>query len=49
VAFARMFLTKPAIKDGGERYLSLEMIDITGKGGRGTLDEFLREEAELVR
>ncbi|MFD2345239.1 hypothetical protein GHK62_04810 [Sinorhizobium terangae] len=49
VAFARMFLTKPAIKDGGQRYLSLEMIDITGKGGRGTLDEFLREEAELVR
>ncbi|ARQ12958.1 Flp pilus assembly Tad-like protein (plasmid) [Rhizobium etli] len=49
VAFARMFLTKPAIKDSSERYLSLEMIDITGKGGRGTADEFLREEAELVR
>lgn len=49
VAFARMFLTKPAVKSGSERYLSLEMIDITGKGGRGTLDEFLREEAELVR
>lgn len=49
VAFARMFLTKPAIKDAGERYLSLEMIDITGQGGRGTLDEFLREESELVR
>ncbi|UTY46596.1 TadE/TadG family type IV pilus assembly protein [Sinorhizobium fredii] len=49
IAFARMFLTKPAIADSGVRYLSLEMIDITGKGGRGTLDEFLREEAELVR
>ncbi|MCY1230535.1 hypothetical protein D9M72_429490 [compost metagenome] len=49
VAFARMFLTKPAIKAGSERYLSLEMIDITGSGGRGRLDEFLREEAELVR
>ncbi|WVT03097.1 pilus assembly protein [Sinorhizobium chiapasense] len=49
VAFARMFLTKPAIKESDERYLSLEMIDITGRGGRGTLDEFLREEAELVR
>lgn len=49
VAFARMFLTKPAIKAGSERYLSLEIIDISGKGGRGTLDEFLREEAELVR
>ena len=44
-----MFLTKPAIKAGSERYLSLEVIDVTGKGGRGTLDEFLREEAELVR
>lgn len=49
IAFARMFLTKPAVKEGSERYISLEMIDITGKGGRGTLDEFLREEAELVR
>ncbi|RWX06849.1 hypothetical protein EHI42_31270 [Rhizobium hidalgonense] len=49
VAFARMFMTKPAIKAGSERYLSLEVIDISGKGGRGTLDEFLREEAELVR
>lgn len=49
VAFTRMFMTKPAIKAGNERYLSLEVIDITGKGGRGTLDEFLREEAELVR
>ncbi|MFT2213410.1 TadE/TadG family type IV pilus assembly protein [Rhizobium giardinii] len=49
VAFARMFMTKPAVKAGSERYLSLEIIDITGKGGRGTLDEFLREEAELVR
>lgn len=49
VAFARMFLTKPAVASGNVRYLSLEMIDITGKGGRGTLDELLREEAELVR
>ncbi|MCA1491868.1 hypothetical protein I6F11_13150 [Ensifer sp. NBAIM29] len=49
IAFARMFATKPAIKQSSERYLSLEVIDITGKGGRGTLDEFLREEAELVR
>lgn len=49
VAFARMFMTKPAVKAGNERYLSLEIIDITGKGGRGTLDEFLREETELVR
>ncbi|QFI67791.1 TadE/TadG family type IV pilus assembly protein [Sinorhizobium alkalisoli] len=49
IAFARMFTTKPALTAGSTRYLSLEMIDITGAGGRGTLDEFLREEAELVR
>lgn len=49
IAFARMFVTKPARASSGVRYLSLEMIDITGKGGLGTLDEFLREEAELVR
>ncbi len=49
VAFARMFLVKPLVKSGNTSYMTLEMIDITGKGGRGTLDEFLREEAELVR
>ncbi|OCP36129.1 TadE/TadG family type IV pilus assembly protein [Ensifer sp. LC163] len=49
LAFARMFLVKPAQSSGSDRYMTLETIDITGQGGRGTLDEFLREEAELVR
>ncbi|CAN7327595.1 TadE/TadG family type IV pilus assembly protein [Pararhizobium sp. LjRoot238] len=49
LAFARMFLVKPAYSSGDDRYMTLETIDITGQGGRGTLDEFLREEAELVR
>ena len=51
VAFASVFLTKPAIKNAGngDRYISMELVDITGKGGRGTLDTFLREELELVR
>ena len=49
IAFARMFLTKPVITSGSDSHMTLEMIDITGQGGRGTLDEFLREEAELVR
>ncbi|MCK3778964.1 Tad domain-containing protein [Ensifer sesbaniae] len=49
VAFARMFLTKPVVTDGSDSHMTLELVDITGKGGRGTLDEFLREEAELVR
>jgi hypothetical protein len=48
-AFVRMFLTKPVITDGNDRYISMEVIDITGKGGLGTIEEFLREEAELVR
>ncbi len=49
LAFARMFLTKPAVTDGSTRYLSLETIDITGQGGMGTLDTYLREESELIR
>ncbi|MEY9558945.1 pilus assembly protein TadG-related protein [Sinorhizobium fredii] len=44
--FTSMFITKPV--DGGAK-LSLEIIDITGNKGRGTLDNFIREEAYLVR
>lgn len=44
--FTSMFITKPV--DGGAK-LSLEIIDITGNKGRGTLDTFIREEAYLVR
>lgn len=48
-AFARMFLTKPMITDGSNKYISLEVVDVTGAGGMGTVENFLREEAELVR
>lgn len=48
-AFARMFLTRPAESNGNDRFLSLEMIDVSGDGGFGTVEEVLREEAELVR
>jgi hypothetical protein len=44
--FTSMFITKP-VNDGSK--LSLEVIDITGNKGRGTLDTFIREEAYLVR
>lgn len=44
--FTSMFVTKPV--DNGAQ-LSLEIIDITGNKGRGTLDNFIREEAYLVR
>ena len=49
VAFARMFLVQPVLTVGNSSRMVLETVDITGQGGRGTLDEFLREEAELVR
>ena len=49
VAFARMFLVQPVLTAGSSSRMVLETVDITGQGGRGTLDEFLREEAELVR
>ena len=45
-AFASFFITEP-IKDGKDIYV--ELVDITGKGGRGTLDNFLRDEAQLYR
>lgn len=45
-AFGSFFITEP-IKDGKEIYV--ELVDITGKGGRGTLDNFLRDEAQLYR
>ncbi|MER9028094.1 pilus assembly protein TadG-related protein [Mesorhizobium sp. M0674] len=45
-AFGSFFMTEP-IKDGKDIYV--ELIDITGRGGRGTLDNFLRDEAQLYR
>lgn len=48
-AFASMFMTKPMTSNGNDKAISLEITDVTGAGGRGTLENFLREEAELVR
>ncbi|UCI07302.1 pilus assembly protein TadG-related protein [Mesorhizobium sp. B1-1-8] len=45
-AFGSFFITEP-IKDSKDIYV--ELVDITGKGGRGTLDNFLRDEAQLYR
>ncbi|WP_292226659.1 pilus assembly protein TadG-related protein [Mesorhizobium sp.] len=45
--FASFFITEP-IKDTGKN-IYVELVDITGKGGRGTLDNFLRDEAQLYR
>ncbi|WP_282595071.1 pilus assembly protein TadG-related protein [Mesorhizobium amorphae] len=45
-AFGSFFITEP-IKDGKEIFV--ELVDITGRGGRGTLDNFLRDEVQLYR
>jgi Flp pilus assembly protein TadG len=45
-AFGSFFITEP-IKDGKQIYV--ELVDITGRGGRGTLDNFLRDEVQLYR
>ena len=44
-----MFMTRPVETNGNERSIFLEVIDISGNGGLGTVEEKLREEAELVR
>lgn len=48
-AFVKMFLTKPSVSLGNDRYLSMEVVDSTGPGGLGSLDEFFRVESILVR
>nr|WP_306264622.1 TadE/TadG family type IV pilus assembly protein [Pararhizobium sp. IMCC3301] len=47
--FARMFLTRPAVASGNDRTIAMEVIDIAGDDGLGSMDDFFREEAELVR
>lgn len=46
--FASFFLTEPA---GGPPNADIygEIVDITGRGGQGTLDNFLRNEVQLYR
>ncbi len=51
-AFLTMFMTKPADGDdtgGSKKTLSMEVTDVSGAGGRGTIQDFLREDAEIVR
>lgn len=45
-AFGSFFITEPIKVD---KDIYVELVDITGKGGRGTLDNFLRDEAQLYR
>jgi hypothetical protein len=46
--FASFFLTEPA-GDPPDADIYGEIVDITGRGGQGTLDNFLRNEVQLYR
>ncbi|OBQ92929.1 pilus assembly protein TadG-related protein [Mesorhizobium sp. AA23] len=48
-AFASFFLTEPVPGASAGGSVFVELVDITGRGGAGTLDSFLRDEAQLYR
>jgi len=47
-AYASFFMVNP-MPSGSPATINVEIIDITGFGGNGTLDEFVRDEPVLVR
>lgn len=47
-AFGSFFITEP-VESGPDQTIRVELVDITGRGGQGTLDNFLRDEAQLYR
>lgn len=50
-SYVSMFMTRPVFpyRSGGDLTIDVEIVDVTGPGGNGTLDEFIRAEAILVR
>ncbi|AZO09692.1 hypothetical protein EJ074_11705 [Mesorhizobium sp. M3A.F.Ca.ET.080.04.2.1] len=48
-AFASFFLTQPVAGANDDASVFVELVDITGRSGAGTLDNFLRDEAQLYR
>ncbi|MDG4895301.1 pilus assembly protein [Mesorhizobium sp. WSM4976] len=48
-AFASFFLTEPVPGANAGGSVFVELVDIAGRGGQGTLDSFLRDEAQLYR
>ncbi|MEO5326473.1 pilus assembly protein TadG-related protein [Mesorhizobium sp. CC13] len=48
-AFASFFITEPVQSASEDASVMVELVDITGRGGQGTLDNFLRDEAQLYR
>ncbi|MDX8535715.1 pilus assembly protein TadG-related protein [Mesorhizobium sp. VK25A] len=48
-AFASFFLTEPVAGANSGGSVFVELVDVTGRGGQGTLDSFLRDESQLYR
>lgn len=48
-AFGSFFLTEPVGSPSDDASVMVELVDITGRGGQGTLDNFLRDEPQLYR
>ncbi|WP_095198236.1 TadE/TadG family type IV pilus assembly protein [Mesorhizobium carmichaelinearum] len=48
-AFASFFMTKPVPGASAGGSVFVELVDVTGRAGQGTLDSFLRDEAQLYR
>ncbi|MFD1988334.1 hypothetical protein ACFSOZ_38600 [Mesorhizobium newzealandense] len=48
-AFASFFLSEPVAGASAGGSVFGELVDITGRGGQGTLDNFLRDEVQLYR
>ena len=52
-AYASLFMTSPMLRNpadpSADSTIDVEIVDITGFGGNGTLDTFVRDEAILVR
>ncbi|RRI03082.1 hypothetical protein EH240_10940 [Mesorhizobium tamadayense] len=48
-AFGSFFLTEPVASASDDASVMVELVDVTGGAGQGTLDNFLRDEAQLYR
>ncbi|TIO49148.1 MAG: hypothetical protein E5X80_24710 [Mesorhizobium sp.] len=48
-AFGSFFLTEPVPSASDDASVMVELVDVTGGAGQGTLDNFLRDEAQLYR
>ncbi|TIN49729.1 MAG: hypothetical protein E5Y32_00135 [Mesorhizobium sp.] len=48
-AFASFFITEPVAGASAGASVMVELVDVTGGAGEGTLDNFLRDEAQLYR